>query len=301
MAGGSPDAARDAGPAESLEAAYAECSAIAKREAKNFYYGFIALPPEKRRAIYASYAFSRRVDDEADAATDPAARAAALAESRRALAAAYAGAADGPVLRALGDAVRRFGIPQEYFDDLITGVEMDLTIDRYATFDDLYQYCYRVASVVGLICLEVFGYRDSRARDYAVDLGIALQLTNILRDVQEDAERGRIYLPQEDLARFGVSETDVLAGRDSPELRTLLRFEAARAREYHARGRRLLPLLDVRSRTCAGTMQSLYIAILKRLAARDYDVFAGRISLSTPEKLALLGRSWAAAVLPRTG
>ncbi|HEX2172877.1 MAG TPA: presqualene diphosphate synthase HpnD [Dehalococcoidia bacterium] len=276
----------------SLAAAYDHCWAITKREAGNFYYGFVALPVEKRRAIYAAYAFSRRVDDEADEAGDPAERAARLAESRRRLAEAYAGQADDPVLVALGDAVRRYQIPQVYFEDLITGVEMDLTISRYRTFDDLWLYCYRVASVVGLICLEIFGYRDPRARVHAVDLGIALQLTNILRDVAEDAGRDRIYLPLDELAEFGVTEADILTGRQTGLVRSLMRAQAERAQVYHDRGRQLLPLLDVRSRACTGTMQALYEAILRRIEDQAYDVFAGRVSLSTPRKLALMGQVW---------
>ena len=291
MAGGSADLS----PA--LAAAYQDCWAITKREAKNFYYGFIALPADKRRAIYAAYAFSRRVDDAVDEAGDATERAARLAESRRQLAAVYANGVSpdepaDPMRLALGDAVRRYQIPREYFEDLITGVEMDLTINRYPSFADLRLYCYRVASVVGLICLQIFGYRDPRAREHAVDLGIALQLTNILRDVREDAGRDRVYLPLDELDQFGVREDDLLEGRLTDRMRRLLRTQAERARDYHGRGRRLLPLLDLRSRVCAGTMQGLYAEILQRIEARQYDVFAGRVGLTTGEKFALMGRTW---------
>ena len=285
-------AGRTPAPSPALAAAYQACWAITKREAKNFYYGFIALPADKRRAIYAAYAFSRRVDDAVDEAGNAAERAARLLESRRQLDAVYEDQPADPILLALSDAVHRYRIPRQYFEDLITGVEMDLTIKRYATFEDLRLYCYRVASVVGLICLEIFGYRNPRAREHAIDLGIALQLTNILRDIQEDAGRDSVYLPLDELDRFGVQAEDLLAGRLSDRVRRLLRSQAERARDYHARGRRLLPLLDLRSRVCTGTMQGLYAEILRRIESRHYDVFAGRVSLSTPEKFALIGRTW---------
>ncbi len=278
-------------------AAYDYCRDLTKREAKNWYYGFISLPPEKRRAIYAAYAFSRECDDDADAQGSPEAKRSALAHTRRRLEQAYEGSTDDAVLVALGDAARRYDVPRAYFEELLAGVEMDLDISRYASFDDLRLYCYRVASVVGLICLQIFGYSAERAVQYAVDLGLALQLTNIMRDVKEDAERGRIYIPQDEIRRFGYSEEELLAGAYTEPFRQLMAFQAQRAWSFHASGARLLPLLDVRARACTATMQGIYREILQRIEAADYAVFNGRVSLSGRDKLGLTASVWLRCLL----
>ena len=272
--------------------AYEYCRELTKREAKNWYYGFISLPPEKRRAIYAAYAFSRECDDDSD--TDDAidAKRAAIDRTRQRLDEAYSGHSDDPILKALGDAAKRYGISRTHFEELIAGVEMDLEVSRYPDFEALRLYCYRVASVVGLICLQIFGYSDPRAPEYGADLGIALQLTNIMRDVKEDAERGRIYIPQDEIRRFGYSEEELLAGVSNEPFRRLMTFQGQRAWEFYRRGQRLLPLLDVRARACTATMQGLYREILLRIEAADYAVFDGRVSLSGRHKLGLTAGVW---------
>jgi phytoene synthase len=272
--------------------AYDYCRDLTKREAKNWYYGFISLPAEKRRAIYAAYAFSRECDDDSDEGGTLEAKRAAIARTKARLELAYSGQTDDQILLALGDAAQRYDIPREYFEELIAGVEMDLEVSRYATFEDLRLYCYRVASIVGLVCLQIFGYSDARAPEFGADLGLALQLTNILRDIKEDAERGRIYLPQDELEHFGYSEAELLAGVYNEPFRRLMAFQAERAWSFHASGHRLLPLLDVRARACTATMQGIYREVLQRIEAADYAVFEGRISLSGRDKLGVTAGAW---------
>jgi phytoene synthase len=272
--------------------AYEQCRIITKREAKNFYYGFIALPPDKRWAIYAAYAFCRQCDDAVDEAGTLDEKVARLDEMRHRLQECYYGTPDELVLIALKDAATRYSIPRAYFAALIDGMEMDVRQQRYATFEDLRTYCYRAASVIGLICIEIFGYQDPRAKIFATDLGIAMQLTNILRDVREDAERGRIYLPLDEVARFGCTEEQILRCEDSEPLRNLFHFQAERARKYFTSGVRLLPLLSPRSRMCTAVLQGIYTEILNRILAADCDVLSRRISLSNGEKLSLMLRLW---------
>ena len=219
-----------------LAADFARCASITRESSSNFYYAFKLLPDERRRALYATYAFCRFVDDIADdeQVREPAAL---LARWREELERVYGGVPTRAVSRALSDSVRRFSIPRHYFDEIIDGVEMDLTRKRYRSFDELRLYCYRVASAVGLICIEIFGYRNPRARIYAENLGLAFQLTNIIRDVREDAQRGRIYLPLEDLERFGVKEEELLSGQHSERFERLMEFEARRAGEFYPRSR----------------------------------------------------------------
>lgn len=273
---------------QDIDAAYAACEEVARTRALNFYYSFLFLPPRKRRGIYAAYAFSRLVDDLADDDIPDDEKRQGLARCRRDLSRCYEGDCEDPTFVALSDTVRHFPIPETYFQDLITGVEMDLDIRRYGSFGELYGYCYRVASVVGLICLEIFEYTSPRATQHAIDLGIAMQLTNILRDVKEDAELDRIYLPQEDLETFGVAEEEVLQGVRSPRMTNLLEFESVRARAYFDRGRKLLPLVPRSSRICPRLLMDVYGTVLDRIAEKEYDVFEGRTSLSGFEKTRLL-------------
>jgi len=275
-----------------LSVAYQACQQITRREAKNFYYGFLSLPEPKRLAIYAAYAFSRQCDDAVDTQASDEEKLLALEQARRRLRHCYAGAPGDPVTVALANAVQRYAIPISYFEELIEGMLMDIQVSRYQTFEDLRAYCYRAASVIGLICLEIFGYHQPQARTFAADLGLAMQLTNILRDIKEDAGRGRIYLPQQELRDFGVREEEVLAGRLSNPLRALLRYQARRARKYFASGTRLLPLLPPRSRLCTAVLQGLYTEILNRIEEADYDVFTKRVSLSTLEKTQLTAWLW---------
>jgi phytoene synthase len=254
----------------------------------NFYYAFVFLPPEKRLAIEAVYAFARRGDDVADSGLDPPEAAASLARYRKALNACFEGdssSLDEPELRALAEAIKRFKIPRQPFEDLILGLEMDLNHAPYQTFEELSLYCYRVASTIGLVCIEIFGYQNPRTRDYAVNLGMALQLVNILRDIQRDAQRGRIYLPQEDLDRFGVRPAELLAGAYHDPFIELMQFECDRARHYFDLARQMLPPEDRRSMKSAEIMAAIYWRILKRIQKRCYNVFGKRVRVPRPLKL----------------
>ncbi len=276
---------------DGLAAAYDYCQALTKREAKNFYYGFMLLPERQRRAIYAAYAFARLCDDIVDQGLPLGEAAARLAAYRRSLDRCLSGQPEGPVFAALKDAVDAFSVPPQYLYDLIEGVKTDLTASRYQTFGELKRYCYLVASVVGLISIEIFGYRGGQtARRHAGDLGIALQLTNIVRDIQEDAARGRVYLPQDELARFGYSEEELFAGQATPAFERLMSYQIQRARGYYHEGRRLLPYLPRRARACVGVMAGIYSSILSDIEREPEVVFRRRVSLSAGQKLALASR-----------
>jgi phytoene synthase len=280
--------------------AYHHCQEVTRASAKNFYYAFITLPKPRRQAIYAAYAFARICDDIADDQLPLAEKVERLAGVRRTLAEAYRGRVSGEVFTALMDAVHTYDIPEEFLQEIINGVEMDLTVMRYQDFAALKQYCYRVASVVGLVCTRIFGGRDPAREDpLAIDLGMAMQLTNIMRDVPEDAARGRIYLPLDELARFGYTERELMAGMYTPAFVEMMRFEAQRARAYFASGARLVPLLPARSRACPLVLGGLYSRILERIEERNYNVFAGRVSLSSREKLALALGLWVRSLLPQ--
>ena len=267
----------------------------------NFYYSFLVLPFDKRNAIIAVWDFCRAVDDAVDEAHGPDAGRGEIARWRRELAAVFdGGAIETPQGRALAPLVRRFNLPRSAFEALIEGVEMDLGARRYEAFADLYEYCIRVASAVGLICLEIFGYRDPRAREYATDLGVALQLTNILRDVPEDLRRGRVYIPLEDLRRHGCSESDLAremneaGGRvQSPAVKALLRQQGQRAREYYARAARNLPRSDARRLVAAEIMGAIYRGILTRIEAADYDVFSRVVTIPRPRRALIAAATWA--------
>lgn len=273
------------------------CSALTRKSRSNFYYAFRFLPRPQREAIYAVYAFCRIVDDVVDLGRDPDVQRKELAHWRREVARCFEGAPEEPVAQRLAAAIRTYSIPRRALEEIVNGVEMDLTRSTYETFDELYPYCYRVAGAVGLCCIEIFGYTDPRARDYAVNLGVALQLTNILRDLQADAQRGRIYLPQEDLRRFGVSAEDLRLGRYTPEFVALMEFEARRARAFYRRAWELLPARDARRLFAAEIMGHIYFTLLKAVEARRYRVFDGRISVPLATKLAIALRYWAGARL----
>jgi phytoene synthase len=286
--------------APALAKAYAVCRGIAKREAKNFYYAFVALPKQRRNAICAIYAFMRQADDLADDESVP------VEERRKRLEtwltawreASAGGATSDPVFAAVRDATVRFGIPLTLLDELVAGVTMDLDSakgdapDTYATFDDLYRYCYLVASVVGLVCIRIFGYTDPRAEKLAEETGIAFQLTNILRDVVEDGERNRVYLPLEDLKAHGVTVEGLIGrAKGSPPTqneRSLLMETATRAERYYLSAQELLPLIDKESRPALQVLVSIYHGLLKRIEEAEWDVFSKRASVSTFEKLRIL-------------
>jgi phytoene synthase len=281
---------------DGLEADYARCAEITRRSTSNFYYAFMLLPGERRRALHAVYAFCRFIDDIADdeSAGDAASL---LSRWREELERVYRGQPTRAISRALADSVRHFNIPRKYFEDIIAGVEMDLTRKRYPNFDDLRLYCYRVASVVGLICIEIFGYTNPAARIYAEKLGIAFQITNILRDVKEDAGRNRIYLPLEDLARFGVAEDEILYSVYSSNFVRLMEFEAARAQDFYREAEAALPAEDRSSLLTAEAMRLIYGALLERIVRSNYRVLDRRLSLPAPLKLYLVGRAWASGRL----
>ena len=283
--------------APSLEESYAYCTDLTRRRARNFYYAFITLPKEKRKAIYAAYAFCRLSDDYSDEDIPLSDKSLLLSGLSDLVEKAFDGAPDSEVFVALLDASNRYGIPKEYFHEIIKGVEMDLVYCRYENFEELYRYCYRVASVVGLVCIEIFEYTDPKAREYATDMGIAMQLTNILRDIEEDCGRGRVYLPQDELEKFGVTEESLRAGDTGPEFRAMMAEQVSRARGYFERSAALLPLLKPRSRLCPAVLRALYSAVLDRIEVRDYNVFGERVALSTWEKLAITGKVWSSTTV----
>jgi len=266
----------------------------------SFYYSFLVLPAEQRRAIIAVWDFCRAVDDAVDEAEGGDA-AVQVTKWREELARCFDGGAPGtPQGRALQPLIGAFNLPRSAFEALIEGVEMDLHTSRYPTFDDLYQYCIRVASAVGLMCVEIFGYKDPASRQYAIELGVALQLTNILRDVPGDLERGRLYIPLEDMARFGVQDGDLGAeaahaghGVHSPAVKKLLAFQAQRARDYYRRAAATLPRTDARRLVAARIMGAIYRGILNRIEAADYDVFSRVIRVPRPRRALIAATTWA--------
>jgi phytoene synthase len=281
-----------------LRAAYSVCRHIARSAAKNFYYGFLVLPSHKRNAICAVYAFMRRADDMSD---DPSIPIEQRREKLDALLCSLRRVAEGektddPVLLALADTEKRFNIPVQLLEKLVHGTLMDVgqgqSTAQYQTFDQLYDYCYHVASVVGLICIRIFGYRDPQAEKLAERTGVAFQLTNIIRDVKEDWQMGRIYIPREDLDRFGIDAQVLVNGSAAMLTRPVLAFEADRAREYYRSAAELLPLIDDDSQPALWTLVEIYRRLLERIAQRDYDVFSQRVSLSTAEKLSVLAKGF---------
>jgi len=290
--------------ASQLEMAYSVCRHIARSAAKNFYYGIVVLPRRKRNALSAVYAFMRRCDDIADDNTlSPDDRHNKLAEwldkAHRAMAALPT---DDPVLLALTDAQRNYQIPIGLLDQLAFGTAADLgqgqelsagapLVARYETFEELRQYCYGVASVVGLVCIKIFGYRDPAAEALAERCGLAFQLTNIIRDVKEDAGMGRVYFPREDLAQFGLAAADLAAPQvDVARVRPLLAMEADRAREFYLAGEELIPLVNEDSQPALWVLITIYRRLLEKMASNQYDVFGERVRLTVREKLTVLGK-----------
>jgi 15-cis-phytoene synthase len=296
-----------------LNHAYAVCRGVARRSAKNFYYGFLVLPSEKRNALCAVYAFMRHADDIADGpAMDVGLKRQKLDEWLESAKQVFSGRpTDDPVLMALGDAQRRFKIPQDLFEKLVYGTGMDLDIPPASpdspavlcnTFDDLKQYCYYVASVVGLVCIHIFGYQDKKAEFLAEDCGLAFQLTNIIRDIKEDASMGRIYIPEEDMSRSHLSAENFSATAmadpaKAQQVRPALEYEAERARRYYESGKWLMELIEEDSRAALWVLVEIYSRLLNKIALRNYDVFTERVSLSTWEKLTVLARGFVLRVV----
>jgi phytoene synthase len=291
-----------------LNHAYAVCRGISRRAAKNFYYGFMVLPADKRNALSAVYAFMRHADDISDEpGGDPQQKRYKLNEWLEAAKAVFAGkSTDDPVLMALGDAQKKFKIPPELFEKLVYGTSMDLDIPAGSadapvllcnSFDDLKQYCYYVASVVGLVCIKIFGYQDSKAEFLAEDCGLAFQLTNIIRDVKEDASMGRIYFPAEDLARTNLSAANFSAAAlqdpaQAQQLRPALEYEAERARKYYESAKWLMELIEEDSRAAFWVLVEIYSQLLQKITDRNYDVFTERVRLTVWEKLKVLSRGF---------
>jgi len=296
-----------------LAEAYAACRTIARREAKNFYYAFRVLPQHKSDAMCAVYAFMRRADDISDDESLP------IEQRRQAMSvwveswrtARRSGVSDDPVFIALNDTQKRFAIPDALLEELVQGTTMDLepqsvaaeAIQTFATFEDLYRYCYLVASVVGLVCIRIFGYTDPRAEKLAEETGVAFQLTNILRDVKEDAERGRVYLPQNLLHEFGSSTERVEALAHGAPMesadRAMLHQLEAKAAAYYKSADKLLPLIDKDSRAALWVLVTIYRGLLIRIGKRDSDVFSQRASVPTTSKLLTLAQGMAMALLNR--
>lgn len=291
-----------------LSHAYAVCRGIARRAAKNFYYGFLALPSEKRNALCAVYAFMRHADDISDDSAleipEKKQRLNQWLDSARQVFSGHA--TDDPVLMALADAQKRFSIPIELFEKLVYGTSLDLEIPPASaeapailctTFEDLKQYCYYVASVVGLVCIHIFGYEDKKAEILAEDCGLAFQLTNIIRDVQEDAAMGRIYIPEIDLGLVGLnaanfSSTALADPAAAQQIRPALEYEADRARKFYESGKWLMELVHEDSRGALWVLVEIYSRLLKKIVERNYDVFTERVALSTWEKLRVLARGF---------
>jgi phytoene synthase len=277
----------------SVQESYRLCGELARKARTNFYVSFLAMPKAKREAMCVIYAFMRRSDDIADDAPSPQAASAGLRAWRETLTAALDGKETGEaILPALADVVKQYGIERRFLFELLDGTEMDQSKTRFATFEELYQYCYRVASCVGLVVMPIFGFTDKAALVPAEACGIAFQLTNILRDVKEDAEKGRIYLPAEDMRRFGVEEDDIMKSRYTPQFVELMKFEAGRAREYYAKAKPLVGMISPDSRGTLSVMIAVYGRLLDRIVAREYRVFDGRVRLSGMEKFWIVLNNW---------
>ena len=267
------------------------CESKAAQSGSSFYYSFRLLPPERRRAITALYAYCREVDDVVDEVHDPGVARAKLAWWRAEIAAVYEGTPQHPVAQALVPVVRTYRLPREHFDAVVDGMAMDLAQQRYADFAELERYCHRVAGVVGLLSAEIFGYEEPSTARFARDLGVAFQLTNIVRDVGEDARRGRVYLPQEDLDRHGVTASAILRGREEPGFRALMAFEVARAREWYDRAMRELAPRDRRAQRASLAMAAIYRALLDEIERDGFRVLDRRIALTPLRKLWIAWRT----------
>ena len=271
------------------------CQQKAAGSGSSFYYAFLFLPPERRRAITALYAFCREVDDAVDESTDARLAHAKLAWWRQEIAGLFAGNPQHPVTRALQPALAPFGITAERLNEIIDGMEMDLTQTRYLDFVGLERYCYHVAGVVGLLAAGIFGYKDARTLDYAKNLGTAFQLTNIIRDVGEDARKNRIYLPMEDLQKFNVTAADLLNARHGEAFVALMRFEVERAQSYYDKALAALPATDRRAQRPGLIMAAIYRALLVEIEREGFQVLRLRTSLTPLRKLWLAWKTWVAA------
>jgi len=272
----------------SLADSYRYCEQVARKQAGNFYHAFRVLPRAQRLAMCSLYAFLRLTDDLGDSSAPEGQKRNRLIDWRRQFELALAGDYTHSLHPALYHTISEYGVPMQYLHDVIDGVEMDLKVVNYATFDDLYQYCYRVASAVGLACIHIWGFTDEKAKDYAEKAGIAFQLTNILRDLGEDARLGRVYLPAEDLDRFGYPATKLSRGERDEKFKSLMRFQVKRARDYYELSQPLAHLLPSPGRAVFQVMTRTYRGLLEAIESCNYDVFTRRVSLSQWRKLGLV-------------
>jgi len=268
------------------------CQTKAAQSGSSFYYSFLFLPEDRRRAITALYAFCREVDDVVDDCTDPATARATLAWWRQELAAAFHGTPQHPVARALAEIAPRFNLAEARLAEIIEGMQMDLDLNRYPSFETLRQYCHRVAGVVGQLSAEIFGYQDRGTLDYAADLGLAFQLTNIIRDVGEDARRNRIYLPLDEIERHGVSAADITASRETDEFRRLIEFQIERAQDHYREAFAKLPAVDRRAQRAGIVMAAIYRTLLDEIRRDGCHVLTRRVSLTPIRKLWIAWRTW---------
>jgi phytoene synthase len=271
------------------------CQQKAAASGSSFYYSFLFLPPERRRAITALYAFCREVDDVVDETNELQVAAAKLAWWRVEIAGLYAGKPQHPVTKALAPFIEKYSLPKEQLGEIIDGMEMDLTQTRYLDWPGLERYCYRVAGVVGLLAARIFGCSDPRTLEYARDLGIAFQLTNIIRDVGEDARKNRIYLPMDELKRFEVPAADILNGRQTPQFTALMQFQDQRARGYYERAFAALPASDRRAQRPGLIMAAIYKTLLDEIRRDGFHVLTQRISLTPLRKFWIAWRTWISA------
>ena len=274
-----------------MNASFRYCRSLAKQSGSNFIFTFHLLPRSQHEAMFVLYAFMRITDDLADAEGDVSIKRESLAQWRQQLDDALAGRDSHPIHPALRSIVRKFGIPVRHLHEVIDGVEMDLEPLRFATFDELYGYCYRVASAVGLCCIPIWGYHGERATEYAEYAGIAFQLTNILRDLGEDLERGRVYLPTDDLVRFGSDPNSWKERRTEAAFQSMMRFQVERAKRYYQFSEPLMRYLSPTGRAIFGVMSSVYRELLNGVQARNYDVFSERVRVSKWRKMTLLMRA----------
>ncbi len=278
------------------------CTAYTKHSGSNFYYSFLFLPRQRRDAMYTIYALCRMVDSAVDDPPQGSMPSEVLSTWRHEVSAAYTGQPTLPATISLAAHLKEFDIPEHLIQELITGVEMDLTTNRYETFSDLYPYCYRVASVVGLICLKIFNTASPKAEDYAENLGVAFQLTNMLRDLYSDAQENRVYLPQEDFRRFGYSVDSLLNKESSPALVEFMKFQCARAHSYYQKAHdilRTLPRTDQQSLVVAEIMRGIYSTILHKIESQNYPVFGPRTRVSSFQRLRIASNIWLRSILTR--
>ena len=275
-----------------IKSAYKYCEKITQQNAKNFYYAFKLLPKPKRLAIYATYAFCRICDDIVDSPGTPSNKIEKLKELQSTVENLNHLKDPSPIFIALNDAISKFNIPLNYYLELLEGVKSDISRNRFSNFEELSKYCYQVASVVGLICIEIFGYKNPDAKKYAIYLGYAMQITNILRDVKEDSKINRIYIPLNEIEKFDYSEVELIKSIKNKNFCLLMEHQAKRAQKYYFESKKLFPLINKDAKACTEIMHETYNRILNRIIASDFNVFDRRIGISKFEKITILLKLW---------